>query len=285
VYPITFDPYQSAGFLRGLRNPADYRIKIVGPGQGQSVQLAATRRTTLPARPTNVQVFRVLTDGTEVPVEYAFWDITGPDFISPVSTEPATFSADPALGESDILILVEPQVGNAGGDPVVTWRLGLNFVFPDRENPSEGDVAEVITRKPFLSNDVFEFETMGSGVDTELAADQLDQIRVVPNPYVATNRFEGLNPFNTGRGPRVIKFTRVPPECTVRIYTVSGRLVRELRHNEGSNAGMTPGSLLDGTVTWDLESDDNLTVSYGVYLYHIEAPGIGETTGTFAIIK
>ena len=36
--------------------------------------------------------------------------------------------------------------------------------------------------------------------------------------------------------------------------------------------------------SWEI-SEDNLTVSYGVYLYHIDAPGVGEKTGTFAIIK
>ena len=42
---------------------------------------------------------------------------------------------------------------------------------------------------------------------------------------------------------------------------------------------------MNGTLEWDLESSDNLTVAYGVYLFHVEAPGIGEKTGTFAIIK
>lgn len=285
VFPITLDPYVSAGFIKGLRNPADYRIKVVGPGQGQSIELEARRRFTLPSRPTNIEVFRVFPDGTEVPVEYAYWDLTGPDFISPLSTEPATFSADPSRGESDIIILREPKVGDPGGTPIITWRVGLNFVFRDRQNPQEGDVVDIRTRKPFLSTDAFEFTARGPSVDSDAARDQLDNIRVVPNPYVATNRFEGLNPFSTGRGPRAIKFTRVPPECTIRIYTVSGRLVRVLRHDTGSNETLTPETLLNGTVTWDLESDEGLAVSYGVYLYHLDAPGIGEKTGTFAIIK
>jgi len=28
-----------------------------------------------------------------------------------------------------------------------------------------------------------------------------------------------------------------------------------------------------------------LDIAYGVYLYHIDAPGIGERTGKFAVIK
>jgi hypothetical protein len=30
---------------------------------------------------------------------------------------------------------------------------------------------------------------------------------------------------------------------------------------------------------------DNLAISYGVYIYHVEAPGIGEKIGKFAVIK
>ena len=218
-------------------------------------------------------------------LQLPFWDLTGPDFVSQTSTQPASFSADPSIGESDLLILREPKVGDDSGPPVFTWRIGLNFVFNERRDPTEGDGVEIITRKPFLATDEFEFTAVGPTVDREAAGSVLDQIRVVPNPYVATNRFEGLNPFSTGRGPRVLKFMRVPPECVIRIYSVGGRLIRVLRHNEGSNDGLSPEALLNGTVDWDLESEEGLGVAYGIYLYHIEAPGIGEATGTFAIIK
>ena len=285
IYPISLDPHSSAGFVRGLRNPFDYRVKVVGPGQGQSIEMQVTRRLTLPARPTNVEVYRLLPDGTEVPVEYAFWDITGDDFVSSVSTEPASWTADPSIGESDFIILRETKVGDDDGEPVITWRIGLNFVFRDNRDPQEGDVVTIVTRKPFLATDAFEFTATGPKVDLDAAREMLDAIRVVPNPYVATNRFEGLNPFSTGRGPRVIKFIHLPPQATVRIYTVSGRLVRTLQLSEGSNEGLTPTALLDGTLDWDLESEEGLSASYGVYLYHVEAPGVGERTGTFAIIK
>ena len=52
------------------------------------------------------------------------------------------------------------------------------------------------------------------------------------------------------------------------------------RLTDGTDTGLN-----NGTAIWDLLSKDNLEISYGVYLYHIQAPGIGEKTGTFAIIK
>jgi hypothetical protein len=41
----------------------------------------------------------------------------------------------------------------------------------------------------------------------------------------------------------------------------------------------------DGMEPWDLLSKDNLSMSYGVYIYHVDAPGIGEYIGKFAVIK
>ena len=283
--PTTLDPYVAAGFVKGLRNPTDYRVKVVGAGQGQSTELQVRRTVTLPSRPTNVEVYRVTPEGQEIPVDYAFWDITGDDFVSATATTAATWSADPARGESDLLILYETKVGDDGGDKIVTWRIGLNFTVADATLPVAGDVADIVLRKPFLSTDAFEFTTSLPSVSKSNPDSLLAQVRVVPNPYVVTNEFEALNPFSTGRGPRVIKFMNLPPEAIVRIFTVGGKQVRELRLNEGSNDGLSPDALLNGSLSWNLESEDGLTVSYGVYLYHVEAPGLGEKSGTFAIIK
>ncbi|MBL7980001.1 MAG: hypothetical protein JNN12_16810 [Bacteroidetes Order II. Incertae sedis bacterium] len=285
VYPITFEPYVGGTFVRGLRNPADYRIKIVEPGQGQSVQLKVRTNVTLPARKTNFQVYRLEPDGAggvrEVPIEYGFWDLTGPEAENPAI--PGVFSNDTTFGESDFIIFYEPKVGDTSGQKIITWRVGLNFTFKDRKNPATGDNITLNLRKPLLSSDEFEFTTEASKIDTEKATSALDKIKVVPNPYVATNRFEPLNPFSTGRGPRVIKFMNLPANCTIRIYTVSGRLVKTLNRDYGAN--ITSRDMLDGALEWDLQSEDGLSVAYGIYVYHVEAPGLGESTGTFAIIK
>ena len=285
VYPISLEPYNAIGFVKGLRNPFDYRVDVVGPSGGQSIELQITRSITLPSRPTNVRVFRILPDGSELEIPYAFGDLTGPDFISPISPEPATFSADPSIGETDLIILFEPGVGDPDMIPVITWQIGLNFVFADRSDPVEGDIATIVTKKPFLASDEFEFVVKGPGSDAEQAKAGLDNIKVVPNPYVAANTFEKLNPFSSGRGERMIKFIHLPPRATIRIFTVSGAFVRQLHHFEGSNDSLPPEAFLDGTVSWDLLSFDGLTVAYGIYVYHVRAEGIGEKTGTFAIIK
>jgi hypothetical protein len=65
-------------------------------------------------------------------------------------------------------------------------------------------------------------------------------------------------------------------KCTIRIYTLSGELVSTLEHEAGAD---------NGREFWNLLNKDGFSVAYGVYLAHIDAPGIGEKLIKFALIK
>jgi hypothetical protein len=128
-----------------------------------------------------------------------------------------------------------------------------------------------------MKGDVYEFETIrAEGNDGTAAKSQLNEIAVVPNPYIATHRLEPRNQFNSGRGERVIQFIHLPPSCVIRIFTLRGQLVDTINHQS---------SVADGTATWDLVSRDGIDIAFGVYVFHVEAPDIGNKTGRFAIIK
>ncbi len=99
---------------------------------------------------------------------------------------------------------------------------------------------------------------------------------MVPDPYVAVNSLESRNILLSGRGERRIDFRDLPQQCTIKIFTMSGRLVKVLHHSSSQDNSIE---------SWNLQSDDGLDVSFGVYIYHVEAPGIGEKIGRFAIIK
>ena len=281
----------------GTRSPSDYRVEMGAPGYGTStafeIRFGAPR--TIPSKPTNFRVFKrvVGPDGqpAEVPVAFAFLDGTGPgaDPFGVGTAETNLFSSardinNSGVSDSDRIFLLEDiDDGRDGLTP--TWELLLDQSDPDARIPRQGDVGQVVTRKPFLANDVFEFTVFGPTFDAALARSALDQVRVVPNPYRAVSQFEQANPFPTGRGERVVRFVNLPPRATVRIFTASGRLVKTLTMDGGSNDGVTPDMLLNGSLEWDLQNEDNLEVAYGVYLYHVEAPEVGETTGTLALIK
>jgi hypothetical protein len=136
----------------------------------------------------------------------------------------------------------------------------------------------VITYKPFASGDMYRFSTRESRIDETSARESLADVRVVPNPYVAAASWEAPLPptITSGRGERRVDFINLPRGAVVRVYTSRGELVRELVHD---------GVMERGTVQWDLRTRENLDVAYGVYFYHVDAPGVGETTGKLAIIK
>ena len=93
---------------------------------------------------------------------------------------------------------------------------------------------------------------------------------------MAVNSLEARNILLSGRGERRIDFRNLPRECTIRIFAMSGRQIKVIRHSAFDDQSIA---------TWNLQSDDGLDVAYGVYIYHVEAPGIGEKVGRFAIIK
>lgn len=99
-------------------------------------------------------------------------------------------------------------------------------------------------------------------------------VKVVPNPYIMTNRWE-ISKFE-----RRIAFTHLPATCNIRIYTMAGNLVKVIKHTDKDVQPMDKG----GTEYWNLLNEHKQLVSSGVYIFHIESP-VGEQIGKFAIIQ
>ena len=154
------------------------------------------------------------------------------------------------------------------------------------ENPANGDTIMVTLNKPFIEGDEFRFIIADENlarIDNELAADELDEIKVVPNPYIVTNPYEIAATSTNRQQRRELHFTHLPVPSTLRIFTVSGFLVEEIEITE--NNVRRVGGDFGGTYIWDMLTKDNLEISYGVYLYHVDAPEVGQKTGKFAVIK
>ncbi|CUT08364.1 hypothetical protein JGI9_01590 [Candidatus Kryptonium thompsonii] len=171
------------------------------------------------------------------------------------------------------------RVKESVGDSVVEYvypRIGIDL--------KEGDEFWVKTKRSFntveggvTDVDSFRLEVKGYRYDPVLASNLLDRIKVVPNPYVGINELEPVSKLpGQVRGERRIYFDGLPRECVIRIYTLSGELVKEIYHSSGVD---------NSREYWNLLNRDGLGVSYGVYIAHIEAPGIGEKLIKFAIIK
>lgn len=94
----------------------------------------------------------------------------------------------------------------------------------------------------------------------EIGREALSYINVVPNPYY------GYSAYEQNRVVKLVKVVNLPPKCEVRIFTLSGALVRVL---EKDNELIT-------SVDWDLNNQQGIPVSSGIYLFHIDAGPLGE---------
>ena len=105
----------------------------------------------------------------------------------------------------------------------------------------------------------------------------MENIKVVPNPYIATNVLEEsiFNPnFNQRRR---LMFTHLPAECKIKIYTISGVFVDQVDVYNNSN---------DGIAYWDLLNNEGLEVAAGMFIYHVKSTETSNVKmGKFSIIK
>ncbi len=185
------------------------------------------------------------------------------------------------LDEVNEVIQIVTYADDNPNVPVITWRVQLDtteqYIRGPLQIPTAGDEYILKLNVPFGNGDVFTFNTSEQKVDEEILQQQQDQKPyVVPNPYVAAASFEPQRFAVSGRGERRIEFRGLPQSCTIRIFTVSGELVRTLQHN---------GDVTQGYVAWDLRTKDNLEVAPGLYIFHVESEMTDPYIGKFAIIK
>jgi hypothetical protein len=231
--------------VRAFAYPADYKITFFSSIVDTSFNFKI---------PANFQVWNLTEDRR---ADFEIWDFDG--------------SGD--LSIADSISIVEIVNGQFKFPYDVTYFPPFNSI--PRE-PEPGDEFIIKTSKPFYESDYFEYNTSAASTDNQIAKNQLTNIRVVPNPYIAGASWEPRLVFGSGRGDRRIDFIHLPAKCTIRIYTLSGKLVKTIEHES---------SVLDGTESWNLVSDDGMDVAYGVYVYHVDATDIGKYIGKFALIK
>lgn len=110
----------------------------------------------------------------------------------------------------------------------------------------------------------------GSSVDlTHTNDSMLARIHTVPDPFYVTNAL------STATDSQHIEFVHLPPEAIIRIYSVSGRLVALLTHNDPTGGGQQD---------WNVKSRDGKVVASGVYFYVVETADRRSKVGRFTVV-
>ena len=242
-------------YINGVKLPNDYQVEFFPDTVGYSIA-----DTLFPPIPSNIIPAK--------PVNFKVKNLTKNEYIDFAFLKSGDIS-------TTYSIIFKETVG--GGQVRHTWRVDIAYNNGNNIPLETSGVLSLYTLKPFGSNDVVTFAMKGANIDDAAAKDQMNKIKVVPNPYVVTHEAEArlLSSQVSGRGEREIRFTYIPPGATISIFTVRGEKIKTLTNDD----------LYLGDVYWNLRTDENLDVAYGVYVYVVEAPGIGTKIGKFALIK
>lgn len=140
--------------------------------------------------------------------------------------------------------------------------LGTYSLTPLSSNSVTAVPSDVVTAPQNGNFPMYKFSTGDLAPKTyqEGTADAaLAMITIVPNPYYAHSSYEAT------RIDLMVKIINLPVKCKIRIYTLSGVLIRTLDKDNS-----------DTYLNWDLHNDKNIQIASGLYIIHIDAPGIGE---------
>lgn len=206
-----------------------------------------------------------------------------------LTTEVPIFAYNVTTGEQTELLIADVNNNrelDLEDDFIISERVGvvrkfrhrITFSVPDGEDsdpPDAGTVLRITPHKEFRTGDFFQFTLRSSYIDEEQAKNELDDIGVVPNPYVGASAFEQRSQIS-GRGERRLQFINLPRQATITIFNLRGEVVDVIEHDTVED---------NGSAFWDLRTSGDQDVAYGVYIYHVKAPDIGEHVGKFAIVK
>lgn len=143
-----------------------------------------------------------------------------------------------------------------------------------------GTLAIPVQTYPYTDMDEFTFKTRTGGALTENEEKNLfDKINVFPNPLYGFNPATSYS--NSPADEPFVTFSNLPQEdVTVRIYTLSGTLIRTLTSDD-PNIRSTPAAPF---MQWDLQNESGLRVASGLYLAIVSVPNFGEKILKFSII-
>ena len=155
-----------------------------------------------------------------------------------------------------------PMLSVEDGLIPTTCTIKLRVAKPyDKHSVTQFDTDDITDAQNYW-NPFYTFSTRNIAAQdgqTTVLSSVLDDINIVPNPYYAFSQYE------TTKLDNRVKITNLPRECTVTIYNVTGTLVRQYQKAD-------PLTSLD----WDLKNHRNVPIASGVYIIHIDVPGVGQ---------
>ncbi len=198
--------------------------------------------------------------------------------------------------------------GSGGDDSALSLlrqkRLSRRYYHASIPHPPKGRECYVAVTAFDRGIPVHELNFLETGRDPDanmlvffpgaLAREDMENIYVVPNPYLGSCAFDGRRPNDpNGDKSRRMWFVNLPARCVIRVYTLAGDLVREIDHDGACQEDVISvskatehGLSASGIHAWDLLSRHNQIIAPGVYLFSVQNKADNRIkVGKFVIVK
>ena len=176
---------------------------------------------------------------------------------------------DAPVSDNDRLIAASPYfdalyvVGLQRNNNTDFYQAGDKIVIP-------------VTSYPYTPLDEFNFKTVkGGALSFDQEKELFDRVNVFPNPLYGFNVATSYN--NLQSDEPFVTFSNLPEEVTIKIYSLSGNLLRTLTQNDKSN----PTSPF---LNWNLQNESGIRVASGLYIAIVSSPKYGDKVLKFSII-
>lgn len=191
------------------------------------------------------------------------------------------------LEVSDTLILygLPPATRNTKYLYINGGLVGLKrggFLQPGDELPQTGDIWHVHADadfQPVPVNARFQISSTPAYFDT--ISSQTLNVKVVPNPYLVHNEWQRRF------SQRQMRFINLPADCTIRIFTLNGELIKTIKHHHAFIPVKGDPEVVNsagGDEWWNLLSETRHIVTSGVYIFHVHST-VGSQIGKFVIVR
>jgi hypothetical protein len=224
------------------------------------------------------------------------WTLNATDAKVPVSKSVVVTVVSATSGNPNGLLT--PDLGNIDGktfrttDDVVlsyggqasgfNWQItsldGAASIAASLRASAVGDIASVSTQAPRLSisgesltpghyqiqvqaTNATQSSNWSAPARISVVSGDSTHVKVYPNPW-RKDKHAGKN----------VIFTNLPANCTIKVFTVSGHLVKDL-------------GTASGTTAWDLMNDGGDKVASGIYSYLIKDSEGNNVKGKFAVMR
>ncbi|MGM0441358.1 MAG: T9SS type A sorting domain-containing protein [Elusimicrobiota bacterium] len=158
--------------------------------------------------------------------------------------------------------------GRVDGANILEEELKVLYLNPSTEVweiITDGGINTVDGKENKVRAEVKKFSILTLGNPTQ---DSLDGVEVYPNPVNFSKAVRGT-----------VKFQGLTRDSKIKIYDVTGRLVKTLKPGTSENDGES------GKAEWDGKSENGKKVSMGLYIYSVTDPDGNQTSGKFGVVK